>query len=310
MNEKQLINRFIQFLSENKGYPTESVASELSISSRNDKDVRFYVDLALLDLDSNEYIGLIEFKSKLDEKAKKNSRDQVLRYRDVLGVHSAPLFLVTPLGEESFQIHRLENDEVWIPISLDDFPAYKTLSSQRKAEEKIWKDQKERYVRKRKQLLSYWTLSSAILGIIVSVLSVFFLQDEFTKKGQPIIIQDSCCDSLQTQIDNLKKENLVLSKRDTVKTKIDTSLTYKKLDAKIQRLEFSISSDPENVLTRIEFQNRLRWLEKELGHLKETKDLKIESIESQLNIIFSIIIGIFLALISTMIGVVVAFGRK
>lgn len=308
MNERQLINRFIHFLSENKGYPTESVVSEFSVSSRN--DVRFLVDLALLDLESNEYIGLVEFKNKPDERAKRYSRDQVLRYRDVLGVHSAPLFLVTPIGEDSFQIHRLENDEIWIPISLDDFPPYKTLSSQRKAEEKIWQEQKERYVHKRKQLLSYWTLSSVILGIIASVFSVFFLQKEFTKKGQPIVIQNSCCDSLQTQINDLKKEYLTLNKRDSATVRVDTSLAYKKLDAKIKRLEFSISSNPENVLTRMEFQNRLGVLERELVHLKETKDLKIKSIESQLTIIYSIIIGIFLALISTMIGVVVAFGRK
>lgn len=308
MNERQLINRFIHFLSESKGYPAEAVVSELSISSRS--DVRFFVDLALLDLESNEYIGLVEFKNKPDERAKRNSREQVLRYRDVLGVHSAPLYLVTPIGEESFQIHRLENDEIWIPISLDDFPSYKTLSSQRKAEEKIWKEQKERYVHKRKQLLSYWTLTSVILGIIASVLSVFFLQNEFTKKGQPIVIQDSCCDSLQSQINDLKKEYLDLSKKDSSTIKVDTSLAYKKLDEKIKRLEFSISSDPENVLTRMEFQNRLGGLEKELVHLKETKDLKVKSIESQLTIIYSIIIGIFLALISTMIGVVVAFGRK
>ncbi|MEI6821050.1 MAG: hypothetical protein WCL51_03890 [Bacteroidota bacterium] len=308
MNERQLTIKFILYLNEKKGYPKESLLSEIAILTRSNQ--RFFVDLALLDLASNEYIGIIEFKNRIDSKLELLSREQVLQYRDALGTPTIPLFLVISKGEDSFEVFRLENDEIWVPILLDDFPAYQTLSSQIKAEEKLKKEQREIIHQNKKQLFSYWIFSSVILGILATLFSVFFLQKEFRKKGNAVIVTNNCCDSLQNKINELDKRISSIEKDSFSISTIDTTIVFKDINDRIRNLEFSISSDPEKVLHRLEIQNKLYEINNEVKHLKEIKDLNIQSIDSRISIIFSIIIGIFLALISTLLGLVVAFGKK
>jgi len=173
MNEAQLSIKFSLFLQEQLGYPKESLLLELPVTRPD--GARMHVDLAVLDLNSSEYIGLIEFKSSLTENNLLSALKQVKVYQQAMGLIDVPTYLVTNGVDDSFEIYVLEDYGPWIPIATSTFPSYKTLSARKKAKDKANQNKEEENKYKRKQYLSLWTLSSAVLGILVSVFSVVYL---------------------------------------------------------------------------------------------------------------------------------------
>ncbi|MFA6334239.1 MAG: hypothetical protein WCX48_01630, partial [Bacteroidales bacterium] len=70
MEERQLEILFRQYLL-TKGYPQGSLLSQVAL--RTTGEGTFRPDLVILDIENKEYIGIVEFKNKVDERIKLNT---------------------------------------------------------------------------------------------------------------------------------------------------------------------------------------------------------------------------------------------
>jgi hypothetical protein len=95
-----------------------------------------YVDLAILDLESQEYAALIEFRLRLDEQVESEMSEFFSAILGCLEV-KPPVFLVVPQGSSGFRIYQMRENGIWQEVSRKNFPHYATLVAGHAAERAV-----------------------------------------------------------------------------------------------------------------------------------------------------------------------------
>lgn len=92
-----------------------------------------YADLAILDLETHQYAGLVEFRLHLDEEVE--AKLAALFLAIFAATNSRPpVFLVVPRNSGGFRIHQLREDGIWQELPQRQFPHYPTLTAELAAE--------------------------------------------------------------------------------------------------------------------------------------------------------------------------------
>ncbi|MCA6422699.1 MAG: hypothetical protein IM568_07780 [Flavobacterium sp.] len=313
MEEKQLEILFKQFLL-TKGYPQGSLLSQVAL--RTTGDGTFRPDLVILDIDNKEYIGLVEFKNKVDKRIEVNTLGQFYKYFSLLGTQAIPAYLVFPISEEDFQILALNKDNTFEPISKEDFPIFETLSAKRLTEEKIKQREVEEKTlaeleqkKKRTKQSAYLTLLSLILGISASVIAVFIQQKGFDKPSSQTII---CCDSLEFKFQNLEQKINTLEKQFNVVSKpnnktdtvyVNSNVTL--LEKRIKIIELGISENPEKTLSILQIRQEIELLKKADDYAKELTQTKIDAIKDEMEVQNAWMLGVLIAIFGTILSLVI-----
>jgi len=314
MLERELENLFIEFLL-SRGYSRDNLLSQFAIRTENEKTL-FRPDLIIIDTVNNEYIGLVEFKNRIDRRIEEMTLGQFYKYFGYLGTQNIPAYLVIPIDEKDFQIFELTKDNSFQPISKDDFPNFETLSAKRITEEKI--KQRELLQKKiaeledkkrRTKQSSYFTLLSLILGISASLIAVFFQQKGFDKPlNQPIL----CCDSLENQYKNLQDKVVVLESQlnNIAKSnnKTDTvfiSSNVISLEKRIKIIETGISENPEKTLSILQVRQEIELLKKADDYSKELTQSKLDAIQKEMEVQNAWMLGVLIAIFGTILSLVI-----
>ncbi len=314
MLERELENLFIEFLL-NRGYSRDNLLSQFAIRTENEKTL-FRPDLIIIDTVNKEYIGLVEFKNRIDRRIEEMTLGQFYKYFGYLGTRNIPAYLVIPIDEKDFQIFELTKDNSFQPISKDDFPNFETLSAKRITEEKIKQrellqkkiDELEDKKRRTKQS-SYFTLLSLILGISASLIAVFIQQKGFDKPSNQTVL---CCDSLEnrykilrdkvvgleSQINNIAKSN---NKTDTV----FISSNVISLEKRIKIIETGISENPEKTLSIMQVRQEIELLKKADDYSKELTQSKLDAIQKEMEVQNAWMLGVLIAIFGTILSLVI-----
>ena len=130
INESNLESTFIRFLTEDKGYPSAYLRSQLAFVDK-DGSRRLRPDLVVIDPGTNKVVAIIEFKGLHTPPDQQSVRQQVLAYRRASGNDLASAYVVYPYSEQEpnaeFGIYEVEDVETWVPVKPHDFPDYETL---------------------------------------------------------------------------------------------------------------------------------------------------------------------------------------
>ncbi|AWG21931.1 hypothetical protein FFWV33_10540 [Flavobacterium faecale] len=314
MSERELENLFIEFLL-NRGYSRDNLLSQFAIRIDQEKTL-FRPDLLIIDTVNKEYIGLIEFKNRIDERIEEITLGQFYKLFSYLGTKNIPAYLVIPIDEQDFQIFGLTKDNSFEPISKDDFPNFKTLSAKRITEEKI--KQRELYKKKcaeledkkrRNKQSSYLALLSLIVGISASLIAVFFQQKGFDKQSkQP----DLCCDSLENQFKNLQDKVLVLERQlnNIAKSNNKTDTIFRNsnlsfLEKRVKIIETGISDNPEKTLSLLQVRQEIELLKKADDYSKELTQSKLDVIQKEMEVQNTWMLGVLIAIFGTILSLVI-----
>jgi hypothetical protein len=315
MEEKQLEVLFRQFLID-RGYPPESLFSELALGAPG--KIVYTVDMAILDTTNKEYIALIEFKSRINDRTQIDALGQFYKYFGLLGTRSIPAYLVFPISEDDFQILYLTEHNTLLPLAKDDFPLYETLSVKRMADEKVkLREGQEKKIneldRKRRidKLSSYFAILSLIIGICTAIVSIFLHQSGLGKE----VTSTANCDSLQNKFTDVNRRLISLEKKASYNKNLDSSLrtdtvyiSSAKMSALQKRLiaiEDGISSSPEKTLSLVEIRHEIELLNKANEYEKELSQSKIDALKSEVDIQNSWMLGILIAIFGTILALVV-----
>jgi hypothetical protein len=179
-DKEKLEEDFLGFLHESQ-YPDDSIfrGPSFQIDEATKRRVNFpklfkkdglddecfpcYVDLAILDLESQEYAALIEFRLRLDEQVESEMSEffrAILKSLDV----KPPVFLVVPQGSSCFRIYQLRENGIWKEVPQKSFPHYQTLVAGHAAEKKATRD-----VKLGKALDRFTTTCYLVAGIIALI---------------------------------------------------------------------------------------------------------------------------------------------
>ncbi len=313
MEERQLEILFTQYLL-TKGYPQGSLLSQVAL--RTAGDGTFRPDLVILDIDNKEYIGIVEFKNKVDERIKVNTLGQFYKYFSLLGTQAIPAYLVFPISEDDFQILSLTKDNTFEPISKEDFPVFETLSAKRLTEEKIRQREVEgktlielEQKKRRAKQSAYLTILSLILGVSASLIAVFFQQTGFDKSSKPIIY---CCDTLEIKFQKLnqtvvaleKNLNLVSKSNDKIDT-VYISSNLALLERRIRVIESGISENPEKSLSILQIRQEIELLKKADDYSKELTQSKLDALKNEMEVQNAWMLGVLIAIFGTILSLVI-----
>lgn len=313
MEERQIEIIFKKYLL-SKGYPQGSLLSEVAL--RTTREGTFRPDLVILDIANKEYIGIVEFKNRVDEKVKINTLGQFYKYFSLLGTQAIPAYLVFPISEDDFQILVLNKDNTFDPISKDDFPIFETLSAKKLTEEKMkQREVEERTLieleqkKRRAKQSAYLTLLSLILGISASLIAVFIQQKGFDKT---LNTNNTCCDStsikyqtLQQTVNSLEKKLNSVSKV-TVETDtvfIHSDLT--ELERRLKIIEKGISENPEKALSILQIRQDIELLKKADDHSKELTQAKLDALKNEMEVQNAWMLGVLIAIFGTILSLMI-----
>lgn len=313
MEERQLDILFRQYLI-TKGYPQGSLLSQVAL--RTTGEGTFRPDLVILDIDNKEYIGIVEFKNKVDERIKVNTLGQFYKYFSLLGTQAIPAYLVFPISEDDFQILTLTKDNTFEPIPKDDFPIFETLSAKRLTEEKIKQREVEEKTlieleqkKRRAKQSAYLTLLSLILGISASFIAIFIQQKGFDK---PFIQTVQCCDSLEIKYQKLKHSVLYIEKQLNLisksNSKIDTvfiSSNLTSLENRIKTIETGISENPERSLSILQIRQEIELLKRADDYSKELTQAKFDTLKNEMEVQNAWMLGVLIAIFGTILSLVI-----
>ncbi|MFA5575622.1 MAG: hypothetical protein WC994_11330 [Brumimicrobium sp.] len=308
MDEKQLSEKFYNFLENEKGFPKNSLLKQAPAYSINSR--RTQVDLLLLDTRIGEYIGIVEFKVQVNPQIKKTVKNQIDLYQTALKTDSLPFYLVFPNDQEDFHI-LVYGDNEWVAISKDEFPEFETLSAKKKIEEKVYEKEREEEIkdeidkkRELKKKTSLWTLTSLTAGILTAILSFYLTIDK--QKNESIITEQysTQIQKLQDQIDQLEKSRLnIPSLIDTLHV-VDSSSTVLNLERRIEIIENGISTNPERTLSIKDIRSELDVIQEQIKSQEKLIALRNENLINRIDWLSSIVIGMIVALFSAAIGFV------
>jgi len=314
MEEKQLEILFRQFLL-TKGYPQGSLLSQVAL--RTSGEGTFRPDLVILDIDNKEYIGIVEFKNKVDERIKVNTLGQFYKYFSLLGTQAIPAYLVFPISEDDFQILSLTKDNTFEPISKDDFPIFETLSAKRLTEEKIKQREVEEKTlieleqkKKRAKQSAYLTLLSLILGVTASFIAIFVQQKGLDR---PLFSKSVyCCDTLDVRLQKVQHSIVLLEKQlntlSKPESKIDTVYITSNLtsfEKRLQVIETGISENPEKSLSVLQIRQEIELLKKANDYSKELTQSKLDALKNEMEIQNAWMLGVLIAIFGTILSMVI-----
>lgn len=312
MEEKQLEIIFREFLLQ-IGYPPESLLSQVVLRTRGEGVFR--PDLMILDIRNNEYIGLIEFKSRFDVRTELNTLGQFYKYFSLVG-QAIPAYLVFPISEDDFQILALTKQNDFEPISKEDFPAFETLSAKRLTEEKMKQREVEEKTllefekKKRKARQSaYLSILSLLLGVTASITAVFFQQKDFYRPEGTSIL---CCDSIQTRYTELERKILNLERKintspdnKSITDTIYINSNTKGLDKRLKIIEKGISDNPERTLSFLQIKQEIDLLKKTDDFSQQIMQAKLDSLNDKMEIQNAWMLGVLIAIFGTILSIVV-----
>lgn len=320
MEERQLEILFRKFLL-TRGYPQGSLLSQVVLNTTG--EVTFRPDLVILDVDNKEYIGIIEFKNKVDERIKVNTLGQFYKYFGLLGTQAIPAYLVFSISDNDFQILSLTKDNTFEPIYKDDFPIFKTLSAKRLTEEKIKQREVEEKTlieleqkKGRAKQSAYLTLLSLILGISVSLIAIFIQQKGFYKTSSQNV---HCCDSLETKHQKLQQSMLSIEKKINLISKINSKIgkesmnqNLKLLENRLKIIENGISETPEKFLSIIKIKQEIELLKKADDNSKELTQSKLDALKNQIEVQNAWMLGVLIAIFGSILSLVIPnlFARR
>jgi hypothetical protein len=308
MNEEQIRQSFIQFLKEEKGYPSDSILVEVPIIDNNAIG-RYRADLLLLDTRIGEYIGLIEFKNQINTNSKTSARRQISIYLSLLRSPSLPAYLITPSdGQQRFNILIATEDEDWTNISVDQFPEFETLSAKKFIEEKEqakFQDELKKELILRRRRVSYMQSLVVLITIIASILTVI---TTFNNGDLEFGNQDCDCEqiegklvSLKMRMDSIKIQTNISTHIDSIYI-VDSTNSYCGINKRISIIENGISSNPEKTLSLVNMENEIRSLENIMEQIKEINIVRIESLITRIEWLNALVSGIIFAIFGASAG--------
>ena len=313
MVEKQLEISFRKYLL-TKGYPQGSLLSQVAL--RTTGEGTFRLDLVILDIVDKEYIGIVEFKNKVDEKIKVNTLGQFYKYFSLIGTKAIPAYLVFPISDDDFQILSLTKDNTFEPISKDDFPIFETLCAKRLTEEKIKQREVEEktlieleHKKRRTKQSAYLTLLSLILGISSSLIAIYIQQKGFYKPSSQIV---HCCDSLETKYQKIKqsvisieKQLNLISKSNNKIDKVFISSNIRSLENRLKIIETGISENPEKFLSILQIRQEIELLKKGDNFSKELTQSKLDALRNEMEVQNAWLLGVLVAIFGTILSLAI-----
>ena len=183
-DKEKLEQDFLSFLRE-LGYPEDSIFRGPSFHLRQNGPWRkifqdqfgasgavsgngpllCYADLAILDLESCQYAGLVEFRLQLDEDTGEKLAALFLAIFASTQTRP-PVFLVVPQNNAGFRIHQLREDCHWQELPQKQFPHYPTLTAELAAETAL--AQKVKQARD----LNRFAATCYVLAVIIALITV------------------------------------------------------------------------------------------------------------------------------------------
>ena len=296
MTELFIKNKFIQFLKSDKNFSDDSFLLNYHYV---DKGGLIYVDLAILDTKTNNYIALIDFRNNISNHDIENYN----LYKKVLSQKDAIFYVVTPNEtNDDFSIYTLFNSEL-INVSKDEFPNFQTLIAKRKADEKadlesIIEEEKKENINKKNVLTT--TLATAIVSLIIAMLltkslDIFNFDNTKTKKENDIVNSN-----IYKELEKLKLQLSIMdSKKDTV-TKTDIEI--EQIKKRLINIEKLITQDPKNILELQKIDNHFERLNQIIDREKELNNLKVEKLEDKMNTYSNIIFSLLVTIIGAILG--------
>ena len=311
MEENKLAESFYRFLETEKGFPKTSLLKQTPAYSIGGRRVE--IDLLLMDVRIGNYIGQVEFKSQINPQIKSNVKVQTDFYAKALKSDGIPTYLVYPIDDKEFQILVYgEND--WISISKDEFPEFETLSAKKKIEENIESKELEEkklenFERKKdyKKRMSLWTLTSLILGILTSILTFYISIKNKEEVSKPTLVNAMILmqiDSLETQINELKKTNNQTTVIDTLFV-IDSTKTFVGINKRLKSIENGIIDNAEKTFALKNTNQQIELLKQELIYQEELIELRNENLSNRIEWLNAIVIGMVISLFGAAIGFVI-----
>lgn len=314
MIERELENIFIKFLL-SRGYSRDNLLSQLAIRSESERAL-YRPDLIILDTVNKEYIGLIEFKNRFDRRVEEITVGQFYKIFGYLGTTNIPAYLVIPIDNEDFQIFELTKDNLFQPISKEDFPNFETLSAKRITEEKL--KQRELLKKKLKELedkksrskqSAYFTLLSLILGIAASLIAIFLQQKGFDRPSSQAII---CCDSLEAKYQKLIQKIDILENQiigiEKSKNKTDTiyfNSNVAQLEKRVKIIEIGISDNPEKTLSLLQIRQEMEILKKADDFAMELTQSKLDALQKEMEVQNAWMLGVLIAIFGTILSLII-----
>lgn len=131
MNEAEAINRLLQEL-KGLGYPEGSVRFEFAVKSSNGQ--RRYIDVAIIDPDTNDVVAIIEVKNGSKGNALNVAAKQVASYAKLLP--SSPLSLVYVFEGEAKQIGMVNESDGGVTL-IQSLPSFNSLLTGGRAQNKV-----------------------------------------------------------------------------------------------------------------------------------------------------------------------------
>jgi hypothetical protein len=318
MRHRDLEKNFSEFLKNEKGYPDTSFIYEVSLHPRNNENFKRYLaDLLIIDVEYNNYLALIEFKTTIDKKSFVLAFEQVTTYLKVLNKPELFAYLVVA-NEQDFDIYLLAKDG-WTKIERSDFPHYQTFQSKVEADSKSYLEQvtedKYKEEKSRKQLITS-TAWSAILSLIAGISTViFFYNDALRNEGlnKQAIMFDSTyinykkivwrISSLENQ---LRKEQYNGSSSDAKRQ----NSKIKDLENRISNFESSVTSSPDRLLKLQEINFEFKELQNSIVKEREIAELKISNLKERLDQVIIWTSGLIITIFGSIIGFAINAFRK
>lgn len=313
MEEKQLEILFKKFLID-KGYPNGSLLSEVKL--RTSGDGVFYPDLVILDIINKDYIGLVEFKTKIDQRVQVNVLGQFYKYFSLLGTQVIPAYLVFSISDKDFQILTLTKENTFEPITKEDFPSFETLSAKRLTEEKLKQreiEEKTLIEIKRKKNKSrqsaYFSIMSLIVGVTTSLIAIYIQQKGFNKPTDQVV-NVNCCDSLDKKYENIENKirNMENQQRIILNSPNKKGTIYinlNSLEKRVKVIEEGISNNPEKTLSILQIRQEIEFLKKEDNYSKELTQTKLDAIKAEIAVQNAWVLGILVTIIGTILSFVI-----
>lgn len=322
MKERDLEKLFSDFLIGSKGYPNTSLLYEPLIHPRISEENfrRYQADLLILDTEFDNYLALIEFKSRVDKGMLNNAYAQVKTYLNILNKHELLAFLVVPSEVEDFEIFQFSVNN-WIKINKEDFPRYETLQSKAHADNKglieDLTEQSYRETKKKKELLkgtAWSSLLSLIVGMVTAIVfSLNTLNDSARnniKSPSSNDMSDKLIYDLSKKIDSLELQIKTIKKNDTIFKNYDQASKLNEIELKLTRFESSISKSPNRLLQLQQINFEFKELATLIAKEKEITEIKISNLEEKLDQIIIWTSGLIITIIGSIIGFAINAFRK
>ncbi len=320
MRERELEQRFIKFLTEEKGYTQSSLMLEAPVGGFGRQQNRYIADLIIIDTDYNNYLALIEFKVA-PYSVNQKTLQQVSTYLNVINQPNLPAYLVTA-DDDTFSIFILDNTD-WRQIEPEDFPRSETLKSKNQADEKkSIKDQVEKSDAELKKGREFWrdtafsTIASLVIGIVTSVLFFYleFQNKDSEKARQAILIE---YDSLLTadtyliqNIQEIQNDLLLLKAQDSILLNNSKNVKIQDIERRLSLLEKVFENKPQTILKLQELTFELKATNEQITNLKEIDELRIDNLKDKIDQLTIWTSGLIITILGSITGFAINAFRK